>query len=254
MAWVGMALTRLYAVTGDSSYLAGAQRIGTWIVDHCYDQRGAGGFTGGYAANGHRITWKSTEHNIDLYSLFQMLADETGNTAWTADATWARNFVTAMWDPTTGSFFVGTLDDGVTVNTSEQPEDVNSWSFLALADPAYAGSLDWDVANLSVSTGGFNGVSFCLGDRSGVWFEGTAHLADALEQRNSPGDSALAGTYLSDLAYAQTNGPNTDGLGIIAASKDGLSDCDGDFYYASLHTGATAWYILAADKVNPFSL
>lgn len=254
MAWVGMALTRLYATTGDSSYLAGAESIGTWIVDHCYDTRGAGGFTGGEAANGHRIMWKSTEHNIDLYALFEMLAGETGNAAWSADAAWARGFVSSMWDPTTGSFSVGTLDNGVTLNTSEQPEDVNSWSYLAFDDPDYASSLNWDVDNLSVSSGGFSGVSFCLGDKTGVWFEGTAHLADALEQRGAPGDSALAAQYLSDISYAQTNGPNTDGLGIIAASKDGLSDCDGDYYYASLHTGATAWYILAAEKVNPFSL
>jgi hypothetical protein len=43
-------------------------------------------------------------------------------------------------------------------------------------------------------------------------------------------------------------------MGIMAASKDRLSDCDGDEYYASLHTGATAWYILAAEQVNPLSL
>jgi hypothetical protein len=85
-----------------------------------------------------------------------------------------------------------------------------------------------------------------------VWFEGTAHLAEALQLRNSPGDAALAAQYLSDIAYAQSNGPNNDGLGIIAASKDGLSDCDGGFYYASLHTGATAWYILASEQIDPF--
>ncbi len=56
----------------------------------------------------------------------------------------------------------------------------------------------------------------------------------------------------ADIQFAQTNGPNADGLGIIAASKDALSDCDGDYYYSSLHTGATSWYILASQQVNPF--
>jgi hypothetical protein len=32
-----------------------------------------------------------------------------------------------------------------------------------------------------------------------------------------------------------------------------LSDCDGDFYFASLHTGATAWFVLASLHENPFS-
>jgi hypothetical protein len=254
MAWVGMALVRLYSDAGDPAYLSGAEAIGNWVVKHCYDTRGAGGFTGGLASSGARIKWKSTEHNIDLYGLYTMLAGETGAAAWTADAAWARRFVAAMWDGATSSFYVGTTTNGVTPNTSEQPEDVNSWSYLAFRDPAYAASVDWDVTNLAVSSGGFSGMSFCLGDRSGVWFEGTAHLADALEVRQASGDVTRADQYLSDIAYAQTNGPNADGLGIIAASKDRLSDCDGDYYYSSLHTGATSWYILAAQQVNPFAL
>jgi hypothetical protein len=43
-------------------------------------------------------------------------------------------------------------------------------------------------------------------------------------------------------------------MGIMAASKNKLSDCDGDYYYSSLHTGARAWYVLAAQQVNPLSL
>lgn len=252
MAWVGMALTRLYATTGNTSYLAGAESIGVWVVRNCLDRRGAGGYTGGKSARRARIEWKSTEHNTDLYALFTMLNAETGNSQWTSDAAWARAFVVAMWNRSAGSFYVGTTTNGVTPNTTEQPEDVNSWSYLALQDPVYSASVDWDVEHLSVSKGGFSGVSFCLGDKSGVWFEGTAHLADALALRGASGDAALAAQYLSDIRFAQTNGPNGDGLGIMAASKDGLSDCDGDFYYSSLHTGATSWYILASQHVNPF--
>ena len=254
MAWVGMALARLYGATADASYLAAAQSIGSWVQRNDFDLRGSGGYTGGRSARGTRIKWKSTEHNVDLYGLYTMLATETGNSAWSADAQWARRFVVSMWDGTTGSFLVGTTTNGVTPNDSEQPEDTNSWSYLALQDPTYQSSLDWDVANLSVSANGFSGVSFCLGDKSGVWFEGTAHLADALEVRQASGDATRAQQYLSDIVQAQTSAPNSDGLGIVAASKDGLSDCDGDSYDASLHTGATAWYILAAQQVNPFVL
>ena len=254
MAWDGMALTRLYAATGNSSYLAGAEAIGTWVTRNCFDHRGAGGYTGGRSARGAQIKWKSTEQNIDLYGLFTMLGGESANPQWTTDAARARGFVTAMWNVGTGSFFVGTTTNGVTPNTAEQPEDVNSWSYLALRDPAYGSSLDWAVQHLSVSANGFSGVSFCQGDKSGVWFEGTAHLADALALRNASGDSASATQYLADIQFAQTNGPNGDGLGIVAASKNALSDCDGDFYYSSLHTGATSWYVLASNQVDPFVL
>ena len=254
MAWVGMALTRLYVTTGRIPYLTGAEAIGAWVARNCFDQRGAGGFTGGRSASGAQIKWKSTEHNLDLYGLFTMLAVESGNLQWSSDAAQARAFAVAMWHASTGSFYVGTTTNGVTPNAAEQPEDVNSWSYLALRDPSYSSSIDWDMQHLSVSANGFSGVSFCQGDQTGVWFEGTAHLADALAIRHASGDMTLASQYLSDIQFAQTNGPNGDGLGVIAASKNGLSDCDGDgdFYYSSLHTGATSWYILASQQVNPF--
>ena len=39
----------------------------------------------------------------------------------------------------------------------------------------------------------------------------------------------------------------------MAASYDALSDCEGGDVYASLHTGTTAWYILAAKHIDPLS-
>jgi hypothetical protein len=254
MAWVGQALVQLYAKTADRAYLDGAGAIARWLQANTRDTRGAGGYTGGYTARGKKIEWKSTEHNVDIYAFFTMLAAESGQPVWAARARWAKRFVAAMWDAGAGRFYVGTLDDGVTPNKPFKPEDVNSWSYLAFADPRWAAAPSWDVTHLAVSEGGFSGVSFCSGDRAGVWFEGTSHLADALELRKRPGDPAQARAYLGDVAYAQTNGPNGDGLGIIAASIDGLRDCDGEKYFDSLHVGATAWYILAAGGSNPFAL
>jgi hypothetical protein len=252
MAWAGQALTQLYAATGRQVYLKGAEAIGNWVQAHCHDTRGPGGYTGGETANGQKIAWKSAEHNIDLYALFSQLATQTRDSAWSARAAWARRFVVRMWDARQGRFYVGTTSDGKTPNNSESPEDVNSWSYLALRDPAYAASVGWDVRNLAVSAGALRGVSFCRADRTGVWFEGTAHLADALRFRRYPGDDARAARYLADIYYAQAHGPGEDGRGIMAASRNGLSDCGGGLLYASLHTGTTAWYLLAAARVDPF--
>ena len=254
MAWVGQALVQLYARTHRSAYLESAGSIAAWIEANTHDTRGAGGYTGGDLPSGAKIRWKSTEHNLDIYAFFAMLAAETRDRVWTARAARAKRFVASMWNAKEGRFFVGTGNDGVSPNTSFRPEDVNSWTYLAFEDPKWAGAPDWDVTNLAVTAGGFSGVSFCSGDRSGVWFEGTAHLADALAIRNGPGDAAKAQTYLRNIELAQTTGLNNDGLGVIAASKNGLRDCDGDDYYASLHVGATAWYVMAAGKVDPFKL
>jgi hypothetical protein len=252
MAWVGQALVQLYARSANSEFLSGAKSIGEWIQTHAYDARGAGGYTGGYEENGSRIMWKSTEHNVDVFSFFELLATQTGEEAWRTRAQWARGFVASMWNPMGGFFYVGSGEDGVSVNAEVFAEDVNSWSYLALQNAEWAASLDWERAHLSSRRHGFAGVSFCTGDRSGVWFEGTAHLADALELRNAPGDAALAAGYLADIAHAQSSGKHTDGQGIIAASKDGLRTCEGERYFASLHTGATAWYLLALAGADPF--
>ena len=39
----------------------------------------------------------------------------------------------------------------------------------------------------------------------------------------------------------------------MAASTNALSDCEGNDAYALLHTGTTAWYILAANRIDPLS-
>jgi hypothetical protein len=157
-----------------------------------------------------------------------------------------------MWDPAAGDFYIGTTNNGRRPNTELEAEDVNSWSYLALPDATFAGSVGWAVTNRAVSKEGCSGVSVCQAERTGVWFEGTAHLADALELRVGPGDLAQAETYLSDIEYAQAHGPNNDGLGIIAAS-DRLGTCEGEFYFPSLHTGATSWYLMAAQRIDPFT-
>ena len=253
MAWVGQALAQLYARTGDQSYLTGATRVGAWIEANARDARGAGGYTGGYDGS-TKLLWKSTEHNLDVYALFSMLAGETGDGVWTTRAAYAKTFAYTMWDSSAHKWWVGTDESGVTPNKSFLPEDVNTWMYLAFRDPAYASAMDWDVANLAATDGSFSGVSFGACDRSKVWFEGTAHLADALATRNGTGDAAKAQAYLNTIQLAQTTAVHNDGLGIVAASHDGLSDCDADHYYAAVHTGATSWYLLAGTATDPFRL
>jgi hypothetical protein len=69
--------------------------------------------------------------------------------------------------------------------------------------------------------------------------------------RPPPGRADAAALADTEIAYAQVNGPNTDGLGVMASSQDALADCRGGYVYASLHTGATAWYILAYKGIDP---
>ena len=266
-AWAGMALAHLAHVTKDAKYRDGALRIGEWLLRETKDTRGRGGFTGGYRSDGTKIEWKSTEHNIDMVGLFGMLHQLTKDRKWHHARKHARKFVKSMWDEKEGRFHIGTKPDGVTTNRDEYiPEDVQSWGYLALRSDRYRQALDWNIANLEV-TDDSNPAQPVVGVRfawqlkqehqgkndNTVWLEGTAHMALALRVSGKKKHKQKAGVYLDSIHKEQLHGPNADGKGIQANSKEGFSGGD-DVNYTSLHTGATAWYIMAKQELNPFHL
>ena len=253
-AWTGMALARLFHATGDSTYLAGAVQIAEWIQNNTADMvRAPFGYTGGQLENGSSLEWKSTEHNSDIAGFFTQLAQLTGDSVWADRAGVASAFVAAM-QSADGHVDTGTLLDGSTVNTRPIPLDAQTWSSLATRDPRYDTSLDWTLAHLIATDGQYQGASISDADVSKVWFEGSGHLALALTLRDAPGDAERVESLLSSIRLGQRDAPNGDGKGIVATSTDGLDSGFGDLYYASLHTGATAWYLLAAAGDNPFAL
>ncbi|WP_328966531.1 GDSL-type esterase/lipase family protein [Streptomyces sp. NBC_00239] len=271
MAWAGMAFAHLYKATGDRTYLDGALRAANWIQTNSADTRGAGGYTGGYADTSAaedgsgmvQRTWKATEHNIDVGAFFAMLNQLTGDQVWKDRSDGAFAFVKTMLSADGNHLWTGTGLDGVTVNEDAVPEDVQTWSYLATLDPAYGRAVDWTAGRMAATDGPtdpttgrpmFSGVSFSAVDTSGVWFEGTAHLLAAYQARKAPGDSDKAAKLITTLQKAQAYAPNADRAGIVAASHDGLDTGQGDRYYASRHTGATAWYVVAAKGGNPFRL
>jgi len=269
MAWVMIALLSYYEQKGGSDYLDAAKELGEWIYSKTYDERGAGGFNGGYEgwektdtnpAGPTQVQWKSTEHNIDVYVAFRRLYDRTeGDSKWDVRAKHAKTFVEAMWKK--GHFLPGTLDDGSTDNDDydQQPEDVNTWGLMALENAdTYKAGITWVENNCFVEADGFKGFDFNT-DKDHVWFEGTAHMVLAYQML---GNTTSASTYLSELQKAQTQASNNNGKGIVAASHDGLTTgfdllTAGNekkpwLYYSRLHVGATSWFIFAENEYNPY--
>jgi hypothetical protein len=238
VAWPGIALAQLYVHTGVKDYLDGAVKAATFIETTTRDNVNVP--PGGYFF-GNGQTNKSTEHNIDVYALFTMLARLTGNGSWLDGAQHAKAFVEAMFDGPSGHFWTGTSDP-THIFFNNSPEDVQTWSFLAFQDPNFAVSLDWVKTNLATTdtTFAFNngwgtngglrlrvsGVTFAslsklgtvLGDNSvdadAVWLEGTGHLIAALLSRRLPakedipsfhGDVNLAGTLMENVQVAQNS-------------------------------------------------
>ena len=117
-------------------------------------------------------------------------------------------------------------------------------------------------------------------NRNAVWLEGTGHTALALLKRDDRGDTALARRLLRQTAIAQrtlgagqtvgltadadhgklshpgeggtwTGTPLPAGAGIVAAT----SAVDTGFalgYFPRQHVGATSWFLMAAQNVNPY--
>ena len=287
MAWAGIALGALAGRTGERRFLTGAVRIGEWIERTARSDQPLGGYTFGVNGANEKQPFSSTEHNTDLVGLFGRLARLTGDGVWSERRAWAKAFVEKMWEPSGGFFYTGT-NDGVTVNRSPVPEDTQTWTRLALPSPAHARSLDWAATHLAVldtadrpgstvpAGQSYEGVTFSSAsllanenapiasgqpkpDRSGVWFEGTAHLALALRDRCAPGDEARARRLIASLERAQDllgvgqtlgSAAVAERSGVVSASSP-LDTGFGFGYYPYRHTGATAWYLLAVARANP---
>jgi hypothetical protein len=238
VAWAGVALAQLYASTGINVYLDAAVRAATFIESTTRDNVNVppGGY---FFGNGQKN--KSTEHNIDVYALYTMLAELTGDSSWLDGAQHAKAFVAAMFDSPSGHFWTGTSDP-THIFFNNSPEDVQTWSYLAFRDPQFAVTIDWVKTNLATTdtTFAFNngwgtngglrlrvsGVTYAslsklgtvLGDKSvdgdAVWLEGTGHLIAALffrrlaEEEDIPsfhGDVKLAHSLIENAQVAQNS-------------------------------------------------
>ena len=253
MAWATLALVRTWEHFGDEEYLLAAQRLGQWIIDNTADERGAGGFTGGFDGSGTPLLWKATEHNADIYAAFMNLYLATGDEIWQEQAISAKRFLESMWYEKGGFFWTGTLEDGESVNPIPIPEDAQSWTLLALGETRqYRRGLTWAESTLFEEA-----CSTCeavAGYRfsdtgSGCWWEGTAHMALAWQAAE---DGDRADELLQNLRAVRQAFP--DGTEAIPAACEMGADTGFGWSYPAqvAHIGATAWYLFAELEHNPF--
>ena len=241
LLWIGLA-----TVTGDQAYVQASHRAADWVER---TQGGKAGFTGGFLGfegAQQRLTWVSTEHNIDLAAAFAALGRRES-------ARHAEDFVAAMWNAKERRFASGLRPDG-SVN-DHSAVDANVWPLLAAgARPEWHGGLDWVLAQhgLPVAATVKAGVDF-NNDRDGIWLEGTAMTSLACrrlgqaEQAGAMIETLRAQTSPAGLIYACTTPTLTTGL------STGLDTHAPDFlYYRRPHIAPTAWAILAEAGANPF--
>lgn len=249
VAWAMLALLSYFEVGGETRMLEAVERMGEWVERHCRDGRGAGGYTAGYQGwepAPRKLAYKATEHNIDLYAAFRRLHRVSRDPKWQERADWAKRFLLAMWDPRDGKFWTGTLDDGVTINRSVVPLDVQAWAVLALGEEGVRFARALAYAEKHHRAGeGFDFNEDC----DGIWYEGTAQLALAFRHTGQERKSRAALRLLGSARPASG--------GLVAAERDRLTTGfflpSGEpwYYFRRLHVGATAWLVLAELGANP---
>ncbi len=236
LLWVGLG----------GEYRASALRAADWLES----VRGPSGYQGGWLGfepTPQRLTWVSTEHNIDLYAALTALGRAE-------QAAHARAFVQSMWMAGEARFATGLRPDG-TLNT-HSAVDANLWPLLAQGGrPSWEGALGWVLSRHGLPVGPparMQGVDF-NDDRDGIWLEGTAIAALAARRLGQPETAARfmatlrAQTSPGGLVYACTTPTLTTGL------STGLDTHAADFlYYRRPHVAATAWAVLAQLGANPF--
>ncbi|MBR4764703.1 MAG: hypothetical protein IK087_10925, partial [Lachnospiraceae bacterium] len=254
-SYVAMALLQYYSRYGGQEYLETACSLMDWVIDNCQDE--GPGFTGGFDGweEGnppvvYPFTYKSIEHNIDAYAVFNALYKETGEDRYQKAALSAEEFIRSMYDPDRGLFMTGTLDDGSTPNKSVVVLDAQVWCAMALGQDfaPYEPALEV-VESMKTPEGAY---PFCQENKNGGWWaEGTAYTALMYRLR---GDRTGYEEAMEALASIQ----NENGL-FPAATVDNLSTgmdlFDGSpwEYSTDLHIAPAAWFIMAANGFNPYS-
>jgi len=257
MAWAILALcdaARNATEKKAAEYTGAAQRAAEFVLTLRSD---TGGFTGGYEGwdqNQVVVTYKSTEHNIDLICAFTSLASLIRETdplkadIYTEASEHAKTFVLGMYDKRLHCFYTGTQNDGVTVNKGVLPLDTNTWAILALnGEFADARSVIGFVEqNISVG----RGFDFSAGDLNGIWNEGTAQMAVCYRLLGDIESYDRVMAYLATQTAEDGSVTATDRNGVSTGFMVSGTDIMWK-YDNTTNLGATNWTAFAQMGVNP---
>ena len=254
-AWAALLLLQVYDDSHDPRYLDAAIAQLHWIDAHTRNARQPAGYEGGlfgFDKQQQAQHWKSTEQNLDVYAAATWALRYRHDPALRQQARLAGAFVHAMWDPTEQRFLIGTKDDGTTPARTNSGLDAQVWPLLAFTDPATRRqwSSVWGWTDAHHGSGAGYGYRR---DPKGIWTEGTAQAADAMQASGRPVPDRLWSLLQRQRApgglfFATPSQRLQPDLAI------GPTSTKADFYYYHLpHLGATAWIALAASGWNPFT-
>ncbi|MBI5417582.1 hypothetical protein HZA55_06505 [Candidatus Poribacteria bacterium] len=247
MSWAILALLKYQSYDSTTTiYVSSAKKIGDWIYKNCFDTTGYGGYIHGFRGGEPeqiKDTYKLTEENINVYAAFMQLYYITQDSVWLERASHANKFVMSMWNNMEGYFYPETKDDGITINTElQQLLNTQSNARLVLGSK-YDTIFNWCENSLQITEDNFVGFD-ANQDRDQIWWEGTANMAIAYYIADKHDRYNL---FINELEKVQRYAANNNKKGIVSA----LYSSTGQTYPNAIHTGTTAWYLLAKMKNNP---
>jgi hypothetical protein len=260
MAWALLAFCAVAENAGPEQreeYLAAAVRAADFLLGLKSE---SGGFTAGYEGwddTQKKVTYKSTEHNIDLICAFKTISnalkesDSEKSRIYMEASDYAKEFVHSMYDSELHCFYTGTGEDGKTISKGVIPLDTNTLTILAIGDELVNADKMLLFVEKNMAVG--EGFDFSNGDLDGIWNEGTAQMAVCYNLLG------YQDKYTAVMEYLKTQIAK-DGS-IPAADRDGVSTgfvVIGTEIYWEYHNsqsiGATGWLAFAQMGRNPFEI
>src|ERR1700716_829139 len=249
VAWAALALLTLHQATRQQSFLTDAEHLIDWVMANVSSGSGFRGGFHGYDPKQVRLTWISTEHNVDVYAAATWLFRLTGERKYADAASQARQFLERAFDM--DHFLLGTKPDGSLADSGMLALDVQLWPWMAIPDaPAqWRTALNFAATHLAVEDGfDFNG------DRDGLWVEGTAQASLGYRIAGDPVRSTqLLTTLEADRTPSGFLNATRAARVATGLSLDPTKTEADFFYFRRPHLGATAWATLAAMAWNPFT-
>jgi hypothetical protein len=132
VAWAALALLTLHQATKQETFLADAERLIDWVIANVSTGSGFRGGFHGYDPQQVRVTWISTEHNVDVYAAAAWLFRLTSERKYADAASEARQFLERAFD--VDHFLLGTKPDGNLADPSMLALDVQLWPWMAIPD------------------------------------------------------------------------------------------------------------------------
>lgn len=219
-----------------------------------------GGFTAGYEGWDNvqtKATYKSTEHNIDIYCALLALASAVADKVPAKAASYkegaysAKAFFLSMYDDNLHCFYTGTTDDGQSTSHSVIPLDTNSLAILALTDELSAAYQVLSFVEEKMAVG--DGFDFSAGDLDGIWNEGTAQMAVCYKLLGNNDKYNTVMTYLKTQTDEDGSVPAADrdgvSTGFVIAGTEMLWE-----YNNTQSISATCWLAFAELGINPFDI